>query len=379
MLTPGIYEQVINKLINSQLNTEENIVKTEQIDKEEASKILSKYFSEILEKGLDNLKDSGGDLSKQIELCNKLVNIIANETEETFINDLKVDERAEQLMAYMEKKNTIHALNGNTEITRPVTSIARSSLFTGAIKEPSMFSELKKEILSCDRMDMLVSFIKWSGLRLIIDELKTFVQKGKLRIITTSYMGATDPKAIQELSELPNTEIKISYDTKRTRLHAKTYVFYRNSGFTTAYIGSSNLSNAAISSGLEWNVKATQKDLPETIRKVEATFESYWNSSEFIEYNPKEKQRLETAIKEERGHLIMLLASILILSPTRIKVRFWTSSKLKETLKTIGEISSWQQPGQEKLLYRPLIIKIIFMKTSLNHADFCLLRIGKKY
>jgi hypothetical protein len=189
MLPPGIYEQVINKLMNSQFNTEENIVKTEQIDKEEASKILSRYFSEILEKGLDNLKDSGGDLSKQIELCNKLVNIIANETDETFINDLKVDERAEQLMAYLEKKNTIHAVDSNAEITRPVTSIARSSLFTGAIKEPSMFSELKKEILSCDRMDMLVSFIKWSGLRLIIDELKTFVQKGKLRIITTSYMG----------------------------------------------------------------------------------------------------------------------------------------------------------------------------------------------
>lgn len=302
MLTPGIYEQVINKLMNSQLNTEENIVETEQIDNEEASKILSRYFSEILEKVLENLKDSGGDISKQIELCNKLVNIIADETGETFINDLKVDERAEQLMAYLVKKNTIHAVDKNAEITRPVTSIARSSLFTGAIKEPSMFSELKKEILSCDRMDMLVSFIKWSGLRLIIDELKTFVQKGKLRIITTSYMGATDPKAIQALSELPNTEIKISYDTKRTRLHAKTYVFYRDSGFTTAYIGSSNLSNAAISSGLEWNVKATQKDLPETIRKVEATFESYWNSSEFVKYNPEEKQRLETAIKEERGH-----------------------------------------------------------------------------
>lgn len=128
--------------------------------------------------------------------------MIASETDETFINDLKVDERAEQLMAYLGKKNTIHALDNNAEITRPVTSIARSSLFTGAIKEPSMFSELKKEISSCDRMDMLVSFIKWSGLWLIIDELKTFVQKDKLRIITTSYMGATDPKAIQELSKL---------------------------------------------------------------------------------------------------------------------------------------------------------------------------------
>lgn len=300
-LCNGLYEQIINKSLDAELSVDDKFAQTAPIDSAEASKVLAKYVAEIVEQGLDSVKDRGGNLTTQVELVNRIVSTITTETKEADFDNLSVAERAEQLLALLDKKDNALALHEKADIIRPETSISQSSLFTGAIHEPQMFTELKKEIVSCNRIDMLVSFIKWSGLRLIIDELAAFAKNGgQLRIITTSYMGATDVKAIEELRKLPNTLIKVSYDTKRTRLHAKTYVFYRDTGFTTAYVGSSNLSNAAISSGLEWNVKVTQKDLSETMDKIAATFESYWNSSEFEYYNEEQKDRLARALKAEK-------------------------------------------------------------------------------
>ncbi len=301
MLSNGLYEQVINKSLDAELATTDKLVETAPIDGAEATKVLAKYVAEVVELGLENVKDNGGDLEAQIELVNRLVRDIAAGTNEGEFENLSIAQRAEQLLALIERKNTTLAVDEKAGIVRPETSIAQSSLFTGSPHEPHMYTELKKEIVSCDRIDMLVSFIKWSGLRLLMEELGDFTRRGgKLRVITTSYMGATDIKAIEELRKLPNTQIRVSYDTKRTRLHAKTYVFYRDTGFTTAYVGSSNLSNAAISSGLEWNVKVTKKDLPETIDKIEATFESYWNSGEFEYYDEDQQERLSRALKAEK-------------------------------------------------------------------------------
>ena len=300
MLRDGLYEQVINKSLDEELNSTDKLTETAPIDTAEAAKILSKYIADVVERGLLTINESG-DVNSQVEFVNKIISVVKAGTNDSDFDSMSVAERAEQLLSVFDRKNNIIAVNEKSKIIRPETSIARSSLFTGAIHEPQMFSELKKEIVSCSRIDMLVSFIKWSGLRLIIDELTEFTQNGgELRVITTSYMGATDVKAVEELRKLPNTRIKVSYDTKRTRLHAKSYVFYRDTGFTTAYVGSSNLSNAAVSSGLEWNVKVTKSDLPETIDKISATFESYWNSPEFEYYSESQRERLLTALNAEK-------------------------------------------------------------------------------
>ncbi|MBL4934253.1 DUF3427 domain-containing protein [Clostridium sp. YIM B02515] len=311
MLKEGVYEQIINRELKQklkQLSLDKYLIEKEELDVEEAKTILSAYISSVVKKALRFIRENSKQNDKeallsQIEACNELIKMLANIARERNIEDFKIEEEGEVMTALYSKINIIKAVKESKSV-RPVTPLYQSSLFTGSVQEPNMMSELKKEILCCDSIDMLVSFVKWSGLRCIIEELKEFTeQEGhRLRIITTSYMGATDYKAIEELSRLKNTEIKISYDTERTRLHAKAYLFKRETGFTTAYIGSSNLSSAAITSGLEWNLKVTEKDSFDIIKKFEATFESYWNDGEFIVFNgeaQEDKERLKTSLNKE--------------------------------------------------------------------------------
>lgn len=174
MLHPGLYEQVINNALTRELaEIPEARKAVAPIDKAEASKVLAQYLADVIQKGLDNVLDNGGDISAQIELSNRIVNLIQSATKEPDFAALGVDERAEQLFALLRKADPRLAVGKTaTDIERPETSIAQSSLFTGAVHEPQMFTELKKEIISADRIDMLVSFIKWSGLRLIMDFMK---------------------------------------------------------------------------------------------------------------------------------------------------------------------------------------------------------------
>jgi superfamily II DNA or RNA helicase len=179
-------------------------------------------------------------------------------------------------------------------------------LLTGARLDPSLASQLSKEFAAADRVDILCSFIKWSGIRLLMDALRVLTATPhpdgpRLRVISTSYMGATDANAIEALRDLPNTQVKVSYDTERTRLHAKAYLVHRTTGFGSAYIGSANVSRAALSEGLEWTSKISQYELPHLWQKIVATFETYWNDDEFESFDGNALPRLREAIGRERA------------------------------------------------------------------------------
>lgn len=293
----GIYEALISKKLNNEIQAchEELRILKEKIDGAEASGLIATYFSLVMQKGLNYYHHGKEDVLKQISIANKLIDLLGMEVDDREFNDYKIDDH--HLLKGVFEKNT-----PKDEEIIPITSISKSTLFTGSTSEPTVYSEINKEIATADSIDFLVSFIKFSGLRLLMPSLIKHTKTKPLRIITTSYMGATDYKAVEELAKLPNTTVKISYDTERTRLHAKAYYFHRNTGFSTAYIGSSNISKAALTEGTEWNLKFSEYTSKEIIEKYKYTFESYWESSEFITFdlqNEVNRVQLKKSLKRE--------------------------------------------------------------------------------
>ncbi len=193
-------------------------------------------------------------------------------------------------------------------VVLPETPLAESALLVNASGEPSLASELARELATADRVDLLCAFVKWSGLRVLLEALEAVVERGKergivipLRVLTTTYIGASEVRALEALARI-GAEVRISYDDRRTRLHAKAWFFHRESGSHTAYIGSSNLSRSALHEGLEWNVRLSWRDSAPLLSKFRAAFESYWGADEFEPYEPaRDRERVVRALAAQRA------------------------------------------------------------------------------
>lgn len=308
----GIYEQIINQLFEQKLSLVDRskfYIGERAIKKQEVAKLLSLYLTNIFEQILSEVVDINEDVDDENEKRDDSVQrglILANSIIKKLVNEFHLESgnlvsaQAKILTAVIDKTQSDYPdLAKRLEEMMPIKGLVNGALFTG--KGMKLYTELQKEILSADEIQLMVSFIKKRGLALILPQLREFTNRGgKLRVITTTYMKATDYEAIIQLAKLKNTEIKITYDETSERLHAKAYIFLRKTGFNTAYIGSSNLSEQALDTGAEWNVKVTQVEQPRMFKTIRGAFDASWWAEGYDRFvEGEDNDRLRYALSDE--------------------------------------------------------------------------------
>lgn len=274
-LSEGLYERVVTSALAEDLRSLEpgQSASTEPLDPADSHVALARHLSAELQRVLDAVK---GDEKPgaQVAIVNRL------------LEALQAEERVEA------PGTELRSIHRAAPLERPQTPLATSTLLTRNRAEPNLGSELAREVASADRIDVLIAFITVGGVRLLRDALERFSQRSparrplSLRVLTTVFTKTTELAAVELLAALPHAQVKVSYDDRRTRLHAKAWLFHRDSGLDTAYVGSANLTSTALGSGQEWMVKACAADLGGVIDKFKGTFESLWNDSEFEAFDP---------------------------------------------------------------------------------------------
>lgn len=278
----GLYEVLVTEAIKTQLEqlgSEWHTV-IGDVRSAEAPDRLALHLGRIVKRALSSVSESER-VAKGIALARALIQQIETAVAASGATGEKPVEPGIVLRAVLGRTP-----DGRPEaIAEPLIPLLDTTLLTNAPGEPRVGNQLLTELHSADRIDLVMAFIRRSGVAALLDTLRSHCQSGRqLRVLTTTYTGSTEGRALDTLQEL-GAEVRVSYDTSTTRLHAKAWLFHRRSGFSTAYIGSSNLTHSAQVSGLEWNVRVSGARNPDVIEKVAAVFESYWNSGDFVPYD----------------------------------------------------------------------------------------------
>ena len=290
-LHPGLYDAVIDAALRRRIDALAPELRADEdhLDKADTPDRLSRLFAEILRAVLEATSDP----AQRAHLIAGLRRIILDANQ-----DLLEEGRLEfpvtdtPLARLLEVRARRDGLGDSAATRRPATPLADSALLTNAPGEPALAQELQAELASAQRADLLIAFVKWSGIRLVEEPIQELIARGgRVRVLTTTYTGASDLRALSELARW-GAEVRISFDNRRTRLHAKSWIFHRDSGASTAYIGSSNLSSAAMLDGLEWNVRLAALESPSLLEKIAASFEAHWASEEFVSFDPDDAMQV---------------------------------------------------------------------------------------
>ena len=288
LLPPGLYENVDTAALSSQLAAVAGEPQFTGIGDEEQPHVLARHLYDVAARWLSSTSDPAA----RVERVNALLALVTAED--------AVSAPPRLLTAIGHSPD---AIASRPVGSRPTTPLSDTALLTNARGEPNLGAELRLEIDTADGVDLLCAFVRWHGLRLLEPELARVREDGRpLRVITTTYLGSTERRALDRLVGDFGAQVRVQYDNTRTRLHAKSWMFRRNTGFDTAYVGSSNLSRAALLDGVEWNVRLSSVATPGPMRKFKATFDAYWADPNFEPYDPeRDRDRLDDALAEASG------------------------------------------------------------------------------
>jgi len=305
----GIYERILTELLAERVSGGDVAGEPalDALRPAEASDRLAMHVAAIMERALDAYPDSER-VPEGVKIARRIVELLATDTQS---RGLTIERPAlpPQVLRAIQSRLPDGSV---APFEVPLIPLLDTTLLTNAPGEPRVGHQLLTEIASADRIDVVMAFIRRSGITPLRGQLRRHVESGRpLRILTTTYTGSTEAEALELLEDL-GAQVRVSFDTTSTRLHAKSWLFHRESGFSTAYVGSSNLTHSAQSSGLEWNVRVSGARNRAVIEKISAVFESYWEQPEFESFD---RRRFLDAVQASRG-----TSGVIHLSPIEIRL-----------------------------------------------------------
>ena len=205
MLKPGLYDDLLTERLHHELKRLQShglVPLYGKIEQALLPEYLTRFLAARLATAFRSIEDGG--VPGQIALANAILETASN-------GDESLAYLLQEKIALEEEHQRLEEILPDAELPtlRPLTELSASALLTGTPGLPQLGSEIERELASADRCDMLVAFVKTGGMRLLRGPLRDFTARGgMLRLITTSYLGASDPAAVEELASLPNTEVR---------------------------------------------------------------------------------------------------------------------------------------------------------------------------
>ncbi len=295
-LRPGLRDELVTQAVLAAVGRlDDDLVLRAGLEDAEAPERFARHLAAAASRLLKRMSDASVDADEQAAAVNAAIEELSASVSQP-----------EELLAIPPQllggiRRAAEGLGTHQLPPAPVIPLSANELLVNGHGQPALGQQLRSELPSATHVDLLVSFVIWSGVRTLLDDLAEVRDRGgTIRVITTTYMGATEPKALEALAAL-GAEVRVAYDADQTKLHAKAWMLHRPGGLSTAFLGSSNVSYTALHQGLEWNVRLSEIEARSLVERMKATFESYWDQDTFERFDPEQDgERLRQALHGQK-------------------------------------------------------------------------------